>query len=85
MLMPAYVRLASALLSKTPASTGPHRGRGRRGEDSWLVALLLLLLLRVADQATSGQRHALFFTHFNVFCFLALTGELHREGELLRR
>ena len=40
------------------------------GEHSWLAALLLL---RVADQATSGQRQALFFAHFNVLCFLALT------------
>ena len=43
------------------------------GENSWLVALLLL---RVADQATSGQRRALFFVHFNVFCFLGLTAYL---------
>ena len=40
------------------------------GENSWLVALLLL---RVADQATSGQKRALFFAHFNVLCFLGLT------------
>ncbi len=40
------------------------------GEDSWLVALLLL---RVADQATTGQKRALFFAHFNVLCFLGLT------------
>ncbi len=39
------------------------------GEESWLAALLLL---RVADQATSGQRRALFFAHFNAACFLVL-------------
>ncbi len=39
-------------------------------EDSWLVALLLL---RMADQATSGERRALFFTHWNVLCFLGMT------------
>ena len=39
------------------------------GEESWLVALLLL---RMADQATTGLRRALFFTHFNVLCFLGL-------------
>ncbi len=43
------------------------------GEESWLVALLLL---RMADQATTGQRRAIFFTHFNVACFLALTSYL---------
>ena len=43
------------------------------GEESWLVALLLL---RMADQATTGLRRAFFFTNFNVLCFLGLTAYL---------
>ena len=43
------------------------------GDESWLAAVLLL---RMADQATSGQRRALFFTHWNVLCFLALIAYL---------
>ena len=43
------------------------------GEKSWLVALLLL---RVADQATTGQRRALLFAHWGVLCFLGLTAYL---------
>jgi len=40
------------------------------GEESWLVALLLL---RVADQATSGQRRVLLFAHWGALCLLGLT------------
>ncbi len=43
------------------------------GEESWLVALLLL---RVADQATSGQRRVLFFVHCGALCLLGLTAYL---------
>ena len=51
------------------------------GENSWLVALLLL---RVADQATTGQRRAFFFAHFNVLCFLGLMAYLDLgEGRTL--
>ena len=51
------------------------------GENSWLVALLLL---RMADQATSGERRALFFAHWNVLCFLGLIVYLNLgEGRAL--
>ena len=43
------------------------------GERSWLVAVLML---RVADQATTNTRRALFFAHATVLCLLLMIGYL---------